>query len=50
MKLRNKISEKEMLKNLSIYMPYIYEDHSLLDPVLLKNSRLLRNAVRITNI
>lgn len=35
MELRNKISEKEMLNILSIYMPYIYADHSLLDPVLL---------------
>lgn len=35
-----------MLNILSIYMPYIYADHSLLDPVLLLNSQLLRNTVR----
>lgn len=50
MKLRDKISEKEKLKVLSIYMPYNYANHSLLEPVLSQNSHLLRNTARITNV
>lgn len=45
MKLKNKILEKEMFKIPSVYMPYIYADHTLLDPVPQK-PQLLRNTVR----
>lgn len=33
MKLKNKVLEKEMLKIPSMYMPYIYADYTLSDPV-----------------